>query len=181
MRKSMKEDRICERTVFFSFQWKTCEEIARGEVLASSWDGLYICHNTGSSLLQKTRDSLCLWTVERFGGFSDRVIEGRTSVSYLGLNINGWMKWLTINNWCQQESWKYWSVLQVSDITLHSVHSTTLSQWILIIWGQEQNRVPTAYWNLSMYLKCTGILKVYWNVLELKKCTGIVQKFRFEH
>ena len=34
-------------------------------------------------------------------------------------------------------------------------------------------RVPTAYWNLSSYLKCTGILKVHWNVLELKKCTGI--------
>jgi len=34
-------------------------------------------------------------------------------------------------------------------------------------------RVPTAYWNLSAYLKCTGILKVHWNVLELLKCTGI--------
>jgi len=34
-------------------------------------------------------------------------------------------------------------------------------------------RVPAVYWNLSMYLKCTGILKVYWNVLELEKHTGI--------
>jgi len=40
-------------------------------------------------------------------------------------------------------------------------------------------RVPTAYWNLSMYLKCTGISKVYSNVLEIRKCTVNVLEFRF--
>jgi len=41
--------------------------------------------------------------------------------------------------------------------------------------------VPTAYWDLSRYLKYTGILKVYWNVLKLKKCNGIVLEFHYEH
>jgi|SRR6218665_794347 len=42
-------------------------------------------------------------------------------------------------------------------------------------------RFPTAYWNLSTYLKCTGILKVYWSVLELKICTGIVLEFCYDY
>ena len=28
-------------------------------------------------------------------------------------------------------------------------------------------RIPTVFWNLNMYLKCSGILKMYLNVLEL--------------
>ena len=59
----------------FSFEWKTCGEIARGEVLVSSWDGSDICRSTGGSLFQRGGRAMA---IERLANYEGLKIVSKT-------------------------------------------------------------------------------------------------------